>query len=327
MFPEETSRTHTPVCALIYYNKNKKEKVKKEKNKKRRNRQGCSAPLAESAAKNRSTKKQQNKTLLNKRALLNKQTKYNNLAPKKISEPTKREVPKKMEMIFILWDNLVAKHNNLVPIKNKKRTTKAFKLVKSLVNSFLRGTLPQNSNVVLPTNVDNYPKIKNTPKDFAEYLFWFHRQLIGDHCKKITFKGRLNLATFLGGVPYSGMPSYFLRFCLTEPGGNKSYKHAEYFPILKSKWAEYGGINNFRNKDYENFDAYLSWAIPQFTRWRKNLNSMSNFEDEIDVLEFFTFGTLKKFKERRKSFSTGILNQEFFKKMIEELRLFHGYTV
>ena len=54
---------------------------------------------------------------------------------------------------------------------------------------------------------------------------------------------------------------------------------------------------------------------------------MNDFDDELDVLEFFTFGVLRQMKEKGRSFSSGILNQDFFKVMMEELRQFHRYVV
>lgn len=273
---------------------NKKEKEKKEKNKKRKRNLFS------------------NQSYNHKHSLVNKK------------EP---EVTKKMKGIFNLWDNLAEKHGNLSFVKNQKKTSKAYKATCSLVRSFLNGKLVKNPNTVIPKYENDF-KYRTSLVDFAEYLFWFDQRIRGDNCERFHMRnGKISLFIFLGGIQYTGFPSILLTWCRFPPKPVVEYFYDEYFPVLESKWASLGGKTKLNQKDYENFDAYLKWAIPHFNLQKKNFTSMNHFVDGMAVLEFFTFGTLKKFTENKQSFSSGILNQEFFRQMIEDLRLFHGYVV
>jgi len=271
------------------------------------------------------------KPVLNRslRSKLKNQTTYNQKQKNGTLAPKEASVTKALEEIFILWDNLAKETGRLTPIKNKKRTTKKFKETCLLVKAFLNGTLVEHKLVVPPKFIDckKFNTNKKTIRDFEQHLVWLKVQLLGVDYKPLIIKQKMDLHFFLGGTLYTGIPSILLTYCWEEPKRKMPIQNEDSIQYITEPWKLISGCKSFGTKDINNFDIYLTWALPHFKRLRNNLDSLKNFDDEIDVMTFFTFGVLRNWKEQGKSFSSNILNQDFFKTMMEDLRKKHGYTV
>ena len=258
----------------------------------------------------------------NKRSLLNYQEDYAHYKkePIKDGKPTKNTL-----LIFKIWDGLVKRNTKLASIGDKRKNTKKYRDTCSAVRAFIDGTLLINKLVILPNFANNIEFTKNTPEDFKQYLATFEALLNWRTKNKFLFKFKIDLLFFVAGHGFLRKPSILLEHCWEEPQ-NFGFNNEEYFPVLKDTWEDLTG-NKITMQDRKNFDIYLEWGLLHFKSLKKGLNSMNDFDDELDVLEFFTFGVLRQMKEKGRSFSSGILNQDFFKVMMEELRQFHRYVV
>lgn len=268
-----------------------------------------------------------NMSLEQRRKTLKNQKLYRQKHNESIVEEKPR-ITKNVQRMFNLWDELAGKINILSPMSKKLKTGKKFKQSCSLCNAFFKGTLPNNKLTILPEyhKLKLNEPIKQTLSNFKKYLHWFELQLLDSSYKSLIFT-KVDLNLFLAGDEYLSIPSILFTWCWKEPKRIITFNYEEYFPLLIDGWEEAGGYGTFTTKDLQNFDIYFAWALPHFQALRKDFNSLKSFEDHLDILEFFTLGVLRKFKDKGKSFSTGILNQEFFKNMMEDLRKYHGYTV
>jgi len=245
---------------------------------------------------------------------------------KKFVSGKEPQITQKMELILKIWDNLAEQNNGLQTILDKKRTTKKFKQTCTVVRAFLNGTLLTNKLVIIP----KYNKTKNLTKQnplfFETYVHRLDLQMNDPDYKRLKFKG-VDLLTFLAGQQYTGYPSVLLRYCMEEPERQIEYIWEDYFEEMEKEWRNISDKEEFNSTDYKNFDKYLEWGLRHFYQLKKNLTSLGDYIDEMEVLCFITFGTLRQFKNKGNSFNTGILNQEFFKTMMEDFRKFHRYTV
>lgn len=262
-----------------------------------------------------------------KRTRLKYQETYNHPQKNKKLAPCDARITKAMEEIFKAWDDLAFETSHLVTIQDKKRSTKKFKETCSLVRSFLNGKLTDHKQVVVPKYFKIGPVQKKTVEDFKEHLHWLKLQLLDKNYKPLNFKNKIDLNFFLAGTMYTKFPSILLAFCWVAPKSQQVLKHSNDLQFITEPWKLITGNGEFSSRELEDFDTYLDWALPHFKRLHKNLDSLKNFDDEVDVMSFLTFGVLRQMKEKGKSFSSGILNQDFFRTMMEELRKKHGYTV
>ena len=248
----------------------------------------------------------------------------NTLVPVKRKKQIKVKAPnveQKIQNILNLWDKLADDYpTQLRLMRTRRKDTKIYRKIISVVRSLLNGKILENRNIYLPQKI-NFEIREFTEKDFVQFLSNFEKRIIN---REFNFKSKIDLFLFLAGNTFFTLPSILLTSCLQEKEIKTQFPN--YMPLLKKQWLSLGG-NTLKTKDYENFDIYLCWALPYFKKLKRNLDSLNSFDDEIDVMDFFTFGTLRKFKERGKSFNTGILNQDFFKTMMEDMRKFHGYVV
>ena len=262
-----------------------------------------------------------------RRARLSFQGDYNQTQKNKKLAPTNTRVTKAMKKIFVLWDQLAFETSRLVTIGEKKQDTKKFKTTCALIQSFLNGTLPEHKLVVVPRYFKRPEVQKYSVQDFAKHLEYLKLQLVDKNYEPLKFKEKIDLTFFLAGTLYTKFPSILLAFCWNEPKSVQSFENTDDMQFITEPWKLISGKQTFSSKDLETFDSYLSWALPHFKRMHKNLDSLKNFDDEVDVMSFLTFGVLRNMQEKGKSFSPGILNQDFFRTMMEELRKKHGYTV
>jgi len=262
-----------------------------------------------------------------KRARLSFQETYNQRQKNKKLAPTDARVTKAMKEIFVLWDEACFETSRLVIIGDKRQNTKKFKETCSLIQAFLNGNLWEHKLVMLPRYFNKPEKKKSTVQDFAKHLEYLKLQLMDKNYESLNFKNSIDLTFFLAGAQYTKFPSVLLAFCWEAPESTQVLDNEEDIQFITEPWKLISGKQTFSSKDLETFDSYLSWALPHFKRMQRNLDSLKNFDDEVDVMTFLTFGVLRNMKERGKSFSPGILNQEFFRTMMEELRKKHGYTV
>ena len=259
-----------------------------------------------------------------KRSRLNYQEDYNE--PKPTKKPIIDGKPTKATLlIFKAWDKLASKNTKITSIGDKRINTKKYRDTCSVVKSFVNGTLLKNILVTLPDFADNIKFTKNTSKDFEQCLCTLETLFDRRNKNYRNFKNKIDLFLFVAGHNFLQMPSILLQHCWEE-SENFGFNNEEYFPVLKDTWEDLTDTK-ITMQDRKNFDTYLEWGLPHFKSLKKGLVSMNDFDDELDVLEFFTFGVLRQMKKKGRSFSSGILNQEFFKVKMEELRKFHRFTV
>lgn len=295
------------------------------KRRKRKEKQQGAPHLAESAKADNKEKDPLSKK--QKRARLSFQETYNQPQKNKKLAPTSTQVTKAMKEIFALWDKACFETSQLVTIGDKRQDTKKFKNTCSLIRSFLNGTLLDHKLVVVPKYFKRPEPRKYTVQDFEKHLEYLKLQLVDKNYEPLNFREKVDLTFFFAGAMYTKFPSVLLAFCWNEPESKQVLDNEEDMQFITEPWKLISGTKSFSSRDLETFDTYLSWALPHFKRMHKNLDSLKNFDDEVDVMSFLTFGVLRNMKDRGKSFSPGILNQEFFRTMMEELRKKHGYTV
>lgn len=143
-------------------------------------------------------------------------------------------------------------------------------------------------------------------------LYYFHKR-------------KLNAYEFLlGGVWHSPMSSPFFTHYMPQFQG----RDTEEMTIMGDRWLLLVGKEELSIGDKKIFSEYLKWALPHFTEQWNGYNSLrSSFATPLDVLDFLTFGTLRRYKAKGKTVTPTILKQDFFHGMIEEFRISHGYTV
>jgi len=297
------------------------EVLQRRKTSKQRALTGTSEPADAGKKEQEPLSKKQRRARLNFQKTYNQRQKNKKLAPKNVM------VTKAMEEIFKYWDQIAYETSNLVPMKGKRRDTKIFKGTCSLIRAFLNGTLPEHKQVVVPKYFNRGEVQKKTPEDFKEHLHWLKLQLVDKNYKPLKFTEKIDISFFLAGAMYTKFPSLLLAFCWKAPESIQVLEHDEDLQYITEPWKLITGNKSLSSRDLETFDTYLDWAIPHFKRLHGNLDSLRNFDDEVDVMTFLTFGVLRNMKENGKSFSPGILNQDFFRTMMEELRKKHGYTV
>lgn len=186
---------------------------------------------------------------------------------------------------------------------------------------FLSGSLVSSSEFVHPWEI-NVEDRKYTVQEYKlglaafllklPQLYYFHKR-------------KLTACEFLcGGKGYSHMPSPFFTYYIPQFQG----RDTEEMCIMGDRWLLLVGAEELSINDKKNFSEYVKWALPYFRDQWNGYNSLhSSFATPLEVLDFLTFGTLRRFKAKGKTVSSNILNQDFFKGLIEEFRISHGYTV
>lgn len=242
--------------------------------------------------------------------------------PKKIIQihPTN----KAMEMIK-LWNQFGTYLDSTQKVVVSK-PTKTLQKTLDACKWYLNGTIFVRKEFVYP-QFNRIDKRKYSIKEFKQSLDYF--EFLVRHSRNHFLQSRkFSLLTYILGDIYTQTSSILFSHCSNEPDGFKkpikiTTESKEFLELLESL------NDNFENsqKDCENVDKFLQWGIPYYTELWENLNSLRSYYDSpFGILFQFTFGALRQFKEKGRSVSSSLLNQPFFRDMIDEYRKFQGFV-
>lgn len=231
---------------------------------------------------------------------------------------------KSMEMM-VIWNESV-KHVKCLQAINLPSTDNVSKIfVKTLkiCRKFLNGNLIKSKEFTPPYNIEPESR-RYSVDEFKSGLSVFLIKLPKIHWMHKR-KTKMSLVEFLAGEQvYANISSQFFLYFTPDFVG----RDTEEMSIMTDRWLLLTGEDEVSMSDKKNFSDYLKWATEHFQTQYKGFRSIrSSFSDWVAAMDFITFGTLRRYNARTPIKSSGILNQDFFKGMMEEFRISHGYTV
>lgn len=231
---------------------------------------------------------------------------------------------KSMEMM-VIWNESITHISCLqgVQLPSTNNVTKSFIKTLKICRKFLNGNLIKSKEFTPPYNIEPESRrysVDEFKSGLSVFLIklpkihWIHKR-----------KARMTLIEFLAGEQvYSNIQSQFFLYFTPDFVG----RDTEEMSIMTDRWLLLTGDDEVSLSDKKNFHDYLQWATEHFKNQYNGFRSIrSSFSDWIAAMDFITFGTLRRYNARTPIKSSGILNQDFFKGMMEEFRISHGYTV
>lgn len=255
--------------------------------------------------------------------------KINYNLPKKKEEITVTETTRSLRTIQI-WnkfgENLDTVQRIKIPSFKHPEITKTYKLSIDCSKWLLNGSL-FNKKEFVPPKFNGIDKRAYNLVEFKRYLKHYE-YLVRSKKDRFLFNTKLTLIKFILGDNYTQMPSVLFSKCINPPAGFKesSYYDEETKDVFESLIELNPNIVE-TPVEVMKISEFLEWGLPYYTELWENLHSLrSYYSSPSGALLQFTFGALKQFKEKGKSVSPSLLNQPFFKDMIEEYRKFQGFV-
>jgi hypothetical protein len=231
--------------------------------------------------------------------------------PKQNKTERSLRLGKDVSQMITFWNEIASECAYMSALAIRKAPTKRMVNTARVCRRFLSGELNKEIEFVAPKE-----GVKHKPYSFDNFCeavrFWEDNHL----------NVQVGLLEFICGSRYAPYPSIFFRYCVNNIG-----KTTANLKIFSKQWEKFTG-KEASKLDTIQFHTYLNWAEPHFEKLYKRLRSLkSTYPSSSAVIILITFGTLREFTKSGKEVSSGILNQDFFKTLMEDFRKNKGYVV